>query len=161
MCPSRVAAYNRPSGPLTRLVYIAVTAPDTAFSNAAGPLWLPVAPVVNTIEYGANGCPFTSRTAGVTAKRYSVFGASAAVGDRLMTSPPPLVITLAATAVPSATLVRVTLVEVRVEASTPPEGSRRSSTTLPVVLTLTARLVGVLVRTEGMVALPGTLATST
>ena len=47
------------------------------------------------------------------------------------------------------------------EVSTPPEGSHRSSTTLPVVLTFTARLAGLLVRTDGMLALPGTLATAT
>src|SRR5213082_3032793 len=86
MCPSRVAAYSRPSGPLTTLVYIAVTAPDTAFSNAAGPLWLPVAPVVNTIEYVAyrrGHGEAVQRVRGQRRGRRQVDDVAAAAGDHV------------------------------------------------------------------------------
>jgi hypothetical protein len=98
----------------------------------------------------------TSVTPAVMLNRYAVSGARATVGERLTTSPPPLVSLLAGTAAPSVSRVSVTVDEVSEPAATPPLGSTRSATTLVVVETPVAPLAGVLARTPGMVSAPGT-----
>src|SRR4051794_27458935 len=157
--PSSVPAYSRPSGPFTTVVNDAPVATPTTLSNAGPPVPPPL-PVVNTIENGAKARPVTSRTPAVRLNRYAVFAASAAVGDRFTTSPPPLVIALAGTAAPSLSRVSVTVDEVSVACATPPLGSTRSSTTLVVGGTPVAPLPGVLRRTAGIVPGAGTLAMS-
>src|SRR4051794_14593112 len=132
MRPSRVPAYSRPSGPLTTVVKDAPVATPVTRSKAAVPAGPSPDPVVKTTEYGVKARPLTSRTPAVRLNRYVVAAASGAVGDRFTTSPPPLVIALAGTTAPSPTRVRRTVAAVRVAWSTPPAGSTRSSTTLPV-----------------------------
>src|SRR4051812_3588721 len=113
------------------------------------------------MEYGAKALPLTSLARGVALKREAVVPPGGEVGERLMTSPPPLVIPVAAPAAPSLSRVRVTVELFSEAVETPPFGRTRSSTTLVVSETPVARLAGALVRTAGTAPDAGTLAMST
>src|SRR5215212_9210966 len=87
----------------------------------------PLVPVVKVDVYGTNAAPLKSRRPLVTSNRYCVLATRFAVGWSTMTSPPPLLLTVADTWLLSLTLNRRTVDDVSVLRSMPPQFGRMTS----------------------------------